>query len=309
MQGRADLYFVAVCVLCGDSIPLTAEVGGRRLDLRGRKRCLACVPYRPLNGPRRQVSRPVQQRLCAHCGRSFPAKLVVNGTTRSMYRRRFCLICSPYGVHNTSPRRFEDPRVRRRQSWVNYSRRRRVQIKAELVAARGGRCEDCGYERTAWALEFHHRDASTKEFSLGGVLGSIERARREAGKCSLVCGNCHRIRHARSKTDSGHPVVRFRRNVKLKAVVLAGAACRGCGLAEPVDALEFHHLDATEKDFGISVDGIPRSWARIRSELAKCVLLCANCHRETHAGLRSFTAHHAIREAAAAYRVRIACAA
>ena len=196
--------------------------------------------------------------------------------------------------------------MRRRQSWVDYSRRRRVRIKAELVAARGGRCEECGYGRTIWALEFHHRDAATKEFSLGGFLGSIERARREAEKCALVCANCHRIRHARSKTDSGHPVVRFRRTVKLKAVVVAGGACRGCGLAEPVDALEFHHLDATEKDFGISVDGIPRSWARIRSELAKCVLLCANCHRETHAGLRAFTDRHAIGETLSAYRVAAA---
>jgi formate-dependent nitrite reductase cytochrome c552 subunit len=187
---------------------------------------------------------------------------------------------------------------------VNYSRRRRVWLKSELVAARGGRCEDCGYDRTIGALEFHHRDAGTKEFSLGGFLGSIERARREADKCALVCANCHRSRHARSKTDSRHPVVRFRRNTKLKAVALAGTVCRGCGFAEPVDALEFHHLEATAKDFAISVDGVPRSWARIRAELAKCVLLCANCHRETHAGLRSFAADHSIGETALDYRVR-----
>ena len=196
-----------------------------------------------------------------------------------------------------------DARTRRLESHVSYSRRRRAQVKAELVAERGGRCEDCGYDWTIRALEFHHRDPTTKDFALGGFLGSIERARREADKCSLVCANCHRIRHAHSRSGSGHPVVRFRRNTKLKAVTLAGAVCRGCGLSEPVEALEFHHLDPKTKEFSLSADGMPRSWPQLRAELAKCVLLRANCHRETHAGLRSFSGDHAIGEAARVYRV------
>jgi len=174
-------------------------------------------------------------------------------------------------------------------------------MKAELIAARGGRCEDCGYAGAIWALEFHHRDPATKEFSLGGFLGSIERARLEAEKCVLLCANCHRVRHARAKVDGGHPVTRFRQNTKLRAVEEAGGACRGCGLRSPVDALEFHHLDASTKVFALSVDGIPRSWARVKAELAKCVLLCANCHRETHAGLRSFGNDPAIGEAPGDY--------
>lgn len=206
-----------------------------------------------------------------------------------------------------SARPSDDASIRRRRSWVNYSRRRRIRIKSELIAARGGRCEDCGYDRTFWALEFHHRDAATKEFSLGGFLGSMDRARREADKCFLFCANCHRIRHARSKTDSGHPVVRFRQHIKRRAVAAAGGACKGCALAGPVDALEFHHLDATAKDFALSVDGVPRSWARVEAELAKCVLLCANCHRETHAGLRAFGTDRAVEEAIGRYLVATHC--
>lgn len=242
-------------------------------------------------------------KICESCGQPFRAKVLIDGRVHSLYRRRFCFVCSPFGAHNTSGRPSEDARVRRRRSWVNHSRRRRIRIKSELIAARGGRCEDCGYDRTVWALEFHHRVAATKEFSLGGFLGSIERARLEADKCFLVCANCHRIRHARTKTDSGHPVVRFRQNIKLKSVAALGGACRGCGFSAPVDALEFHHLDPNAKDFAISVDGVPRSWARIEAELAKCVLLCANCHRETHAGLRSFTDERAIGEAVGPYLV------
>ena len=214
--------------------------------------------------------------------------MFIDGRMRVLSSRRFCTTCSPFGAHNSSAHPLQDRRVRRRASWVSYSRRRRIRLKAELVGARGGRCEDCAYARTIWALEFHHRDPNTKEFSLGGFLGSTERARREADKCVLVCANCHRIRHARIKTDSGHPVVRYRQRVKLRAVLDAGGACRGCGRREPVDALEFHHLDPKTKEFGISVDGEARSWQRVRAELAKCVLVCANCHREAHAGFRHF---------------------
>jgi len=53
-----------------------------------------------------------------------------------------------------------------------------------------------------------------------------------------------------------------------------------------MEALEFHHLDSEVKDFGISSQGHTRSWDKVRRELGKCWLLCANCHREVHAGLQ-----------------------
>lgn len=65
-----------------------------------------------------------------------------------------------------------------------------------------------------------------------------------------------------------------------------GGACDGCRRRGPDQIFEFHHIRASEKEFGISEDGIMRSWPRIVAELAKCVMLCANCHREVHAGVR-----------------------
>jgi len=50
-----------------------------------------------------------------------------------------------------------------------------------------------------------------------------------------------------------------------------------------MEALEFHHRDSSKKDFGISYRGYTRSWAKVLEEIEKCELLCANCHRETHA--------------------------
>jgi transposase len=70
---------------------------------------------------------------------------------------------------------------------------RRRQVKATLVGEAGGRCVLCGYDRCLRALEFHHRDPSTKEFGLGfaGVTRSLAAARKEARKCVLLCSNCH----------------------------------------------------------------------------------------------------------------------
>jgi transposase len=71
--------------------------------------------------------------------------------------------------------------------------KRRRNIKKVLVAEAGGRCAICAYDRCQEALHFHHLDPSLKEFHLAfqGQSRSLERARREAGKCILLCGNCH----------------------------------------------------------------------------------------------------------------------
>jgi hypothetical protein len=54
----------------------------------------------------------------------------------------------------------------------------------------------------------------------------------------------------------------------------------------PDSLFEFHHWNAHEKKFGISRDGMSRPWEAIAEELLKCVMLCANCHREIHARVR-----------------------
>jgi hypothetical protein len=78
--------------------------------------------------------------------------------------------------------------------------------------------------------------------------------------------------------------VRARREkVRLMAVAYKGGHCQVCGYNACIEALEFHHLDPTQKDFGISNKGYTRSWDKVREELDKCILLCANSHREVHA--------------------------
>lgn len=70
--------------------------------------------------------------------------------------------------------------------------RRRARIRAELIAEAGGGCAICGYSRNSAALQFHHLDPATKDFTLrNGDTRSLERMRAEAAKCVLLCANCH----------------------------------------------------------------------------------------------------------------------
>jgi hypothetical protein len=68
-----------------------------------------------------------------------------------------------------------------------------------------------------------------------------------------------------------------------------GEACWACGYSKgPAGrrVLDFHHVVASEKSFPLDCRHVVNlAWDRVVAEVRKCVLLCANCHRETEAGL------------------------
>ena len=86
----------------------------------------------------------------------------------------------------------------------------------------------------------------------------------------LRCGECSRIR-----------VREALRKQKQKAVEYKGGVCEDCGYSKCIAALDFHHLDPSQKDFSIGGTNYHKLEA-LKPELDKCVLLCANCHRERH---------------------------
>lgn len=66
-------------------------------------------------------------------------------------------------------------------------------IKSKLVAAAGGKCIKCGYDRCVWALQFDHRDPTTKEREIGHLIRDrkLDAAMEEIKKCDLLCAVCH----------------------------------------------------------------------------------------------------------------------
>jgi len=70
----------------------------------------------------------------------------------------------------------------------------------------------------------------------------------------------------------------------------AAAVCEDCGFrgSECPAAIDFHHVDAGDKD-DVVARGRARGWSheRILEEIAKCKVLCANCHRKEHFNKRT----------------------
>ena len=58
-------------------------------------------------------------------------------------------------------------------------------------------CQKCG--ETRWqVLQFHHRDSSTKEFTISVIATvSVERLEAEIAKCDILCANCHIMEHSK----------------------------------------------------------------------------------------------------------------
>lgn len=81
-------------------------------------------------------------------------------------------------------------------------------------------------------------------------------------------------------------VVERQQKFKQKCVDYKGGKCSDCQYNTYIGALEFHHMDPSEKDFSPSQVKLTTFSKLIKKELDKCILLCANCHREEHARIK-----------------------
>ena len=91
--------------------------------------------------------------------------------------------------------------------------------------------------------------------------------------------------YADRRVENMAAVKKRRKKLKLMAVAEKGGRCQLCGYSRCIRALEFHHINPSEKSFALGERGLTRSWSRIQEELAKTMLLCANCHREVEDGM------------------------
>ena len=78
-----------------------------------------------------------------------------------------------------------------------------------------------------------------------------------------------------------------RKERKKKLVEMFGGSCPFCKYDKCYKSFDFHHLDPSKKDMSVSRCGMLTKWNTIIKEVKKCIMICANCHREYHAGLIS----------------------
>ena len=79
---------------------------------------------------------------------------------------------------------------------AKYYKRVELRRRFELIMAKGGKCEICGYDACFCALEFHHFDPKEKngdkEWKKTGF---------DLSKVILVCANCHKFIHGQTAEE------------------------------------------------------------------------------------------------------------
>jgi len=156
-------------------------------------------------------------------------------------------------------------------------------------------CELCPKTIPNWIkLDGKIRNLGNRKYCLKcspfGAHNTGNPAARYVTGSKRTCSQCER--HYLYNKNKGHSwkrcnscVVNSRRgDVKKRALELMGGQCLLCGYKRCSRALGFHHTDPKKKDFGFGPNRT-RAWKSLVRELAKCVLLCANCHHEVHEGL------------------------
>ena len=73
----------------------------------------------------------------------------------------------------------------------------------------------------------------------------------------------------KSKTDYNR-ILNFRKDRKEYMASCFGGKCQCCGYDKCIQALEFHHLDPTKKEFALCSNLIQK-WEKIKEELKKCI--------------------------------------
>lgn len=172
--------------------------------------------------------------ICQNCHQSFPNRMKIEGKTRNLHRRKYCLDCSPFNQHNN---------------------RKLHCLPMDQTHKQCPRCQ-----QTLQVEEFY-------------LVKSKDRGMKYSSYCKPCTINQATYRQ---------------RKLKELCVEYKGGCCKSCGYSKYLGALEFHHLDPTQKDFALSHAKAWKFNDRIKKELDKCVLLCSNCHKEVEAGVSGF---------------------
>lgn len=190
---------------------------------------------------------------------------------------------------------------------INWRRRTKIRS-LELL---GGKCCMCGYDKCVRALDFHHINPKEKEFSVSadGSTRSWKRIEKELQKCIILCKNCHSItpvHKERKETNcvkicAIHGETQFYlyktkergnrticrkcflenqknrlKDIKEKLIKLHGGICKSCNNTNILN-LDFHHIQQKNKKISSF-----KSFKKAEAEAKNCILLCKNCHAETH---------------------------
>lgn len=95
------------------------------------------------------------------------------------------------------------------------------------------------------------------------------------------CKPCTVARYREGRSARQRKLLAYIQAVKLER------GCTDCGYREHAAALEFDHLPGFIKEHRLATMAAGLTMAKIEAEMAKCEVVCANCHRVRTAARRS----------------------
>ena len=137
------------------------------------------------------------------------------------------------------------------------------------------KCAICGFDHPA-CKDLHHISGKDKKISRAVAEWGLERIKEELKKCIVVCVNCHRKLHANKLTTTSNA-----RRIKNRKFISEYRKLHPCECGEDCEiCLDFHHTGKKEEHITRAIC----DWGldRLKEEVSRCKVLCANCHRMEH---------------------------
>ena len=151
---------------------------------------------------------------CEKCFNVFPNRVEVDGVIKVLNSRKYCLECSPFGVHNTKKINGKQRKDQREYKCACgevdpakfYGNKRTVcgkchniytlkvgqEKRYKAIQYLGGECKICGYKRYFGSIDIHHMDPTIKDDKFHNLrCWSWKRIEKEIQSCIALCKNCH----------------------------------------------------------------------------------------------------------------------
>lgn len=128
------------------------------------------------------------------------------------------------------------------------------------------------YRRTRYTVVMRERILKLREqgYSYNQIVAELGCAKSTV---SYYCGQDQATKTLNRQRDRRNKIVSYIQEVKSKAT------CMDCGESYPYYVFDFDHRPGELKSFNIAIEAKHHTLEIVKAEIAKCDIVCSNCHR------------------------------